>query len=295
MFNYRKLLGGVAAFALTFVAFAQVSEVDVEAATRGVVVGEVVNVRSYSELDDSNRLFQVSRGQAVDIFDVSGDFFRVNVQGESAVYISREWVRVSETQGIVIADSAQVFNKPAELGGQVIGTVSLGNMIPVTSNIDGWYGVNFWGEPAFISRSDMSIPSFVELQTSRIPGDNRRANEIISFAKNYLGTPHVFGANGPHAFDCSGFINYILAPFGIHVNRHSGDIARNGEHVDRNDLLPGDLVFFATAGGGRISHVGMYIGYGEFIHSASWLTGVMIDSMYDPYYVRTYVTARRVI
>jgi len=284
----------LAVIGFVFVLLATMSST-VYAATRGVVVGDVVNVRAYGYINDTNRLFQVGRGQTVDIHDVSGDFFRVNVQDATSVYIAREWVRVSEITGTVTNASAWIYNMPVEHGGHPIASASFGEMLTVTSAIDGWYGIQFSGNTAFIQSFNVNLPFFVDLPRARVGGSSRLADEIIQLAMGYIGTRHVLGGSSPGGFDCSGFMTYILAPFGISVSRHSGDMARQGEHVDRHALERGDLVFFSATGGGRISHVGMYIGGGDFIHSSWGAIGVTIDSMSDPYYTRNFVTARRIL
>lgn len=82
---------------------------------------------------------------------------------------------------------------------------------------------------------------------------------------------------------------------GIKLNRNSAAMASNGVQVSRNNLKPGDLMFFATGGGSRISHVGMYVGDGKLIHASSPSTGVKMDNINSSYYVNTFVTARRII
>jgi cell wall-associated NlpC family hydrolase len=73
-------------------------------------------------------------------------------------------------------------------------------------------------------------------------------------------------------------------------------MAGNGVAVDRSELQKGDLLFFATTrGSGRISHVGMYIGDGQFIHSSTWGKGVVITDLGEPYYSRCFVKASRVL
>ncbi|MCL2372419.1 MAG: C40 family peptidase [Defluviitaleaceae bacterium] len=266
----------------------------VQAGTKGVVTGEVVNVREYGEINDTNRLFQVRRGEEVSIHGISGDFFRVTVADQYGVYISREWVSISETVGTTIGN-ANVYNIPPEMGGHMLTTVGVGEVLNIRSMVDGWLGIDFWGETAFIPVYSVNAPFIEALPTARISGQNGLAGEIISFAMNYLGRPHVMGGNGPNSFDCSGFMSYILRHHGISVNRSSFDMARNGTHVYRQDIQPGDLLFFTTNGTGRISHVGMYMGGGEMIHAASWNTGVRIDNINQQYYVSRFVTARRVI
>ncbi|MCI6610442.1 MAG: C40 family peptidase [Ezakiella sp.] len=118
---------------------------------------------------------------------------------------------------------------------------------------------------------------------------------LLDFAKAQMGKPYVFGASGPGAFDCSGFTTYVFKQFGISLPRTSASQSQFGTPVDKANLLPGDLVFFNTMGAG-VSHVGIYVGDGKFIHSATTInSGVVIDSLNSSYYIKTYVSARRVL
>jgi len=266
------------------------------AQTYGVVTGSSVNVRSSAEINDSNRLFQVNRGHVIEIIDIAGDFFRAHINDSRYVYISRDWVRISQTTGIVNEPFISVYNLPRQEGGEPISYLDLGAAVSALSTFEYWFGINYMGELAFIEKFHVEIPDFVELPQTRIPGHFTLADEIIEFAKQYIGTRYVWGGTTPNGFDCSGFMVYILRNFGISVNRVSRDQARNGVHVNRSDLQPADLVFFAaTPGGTHITHVGMYIGGGYFIHSSTWNTGVIISSMYSSHNRPRFVTARRVI
>jgi len=266
------------------------------ATTRAVVTGEVVNVRAYSEINDGNRLFQVNRGHIVEIVGICGEFFRANINDNENVYISRDWVRITETIGSVHYETLYIYDLPREKGGQPISYVNYGSHVTVTSIFEDWFGITYMDEPAFIEHANIRIPYFVELQTARIPGSATLGEEIVAFAMQYLGTPYRFGGTTPSGFDCSGFMMYVLRNFGISVNRVSRDQALNGVHVDRNALQPGDLVFFAASPGeSRITHVGMYIGGGQFIHASTWNTGVRLSDMNSAYNRPRFVTARRVI
>ena len=95
---------------------------------------------------------------------------------------------------------------------------------------------------------------------------------------------------------CSGFVYAVFRDFGISLNRNSASMANNGVAVSKSDLQAGDLVFFNTGGDSTISHVGIYMGDGNYIHSTDGAAyGVTITSMSSSYSVNTYVTARRVI
>ena len=279
-----------------FIMVSAVSSYAAFALAEGEVTGSRVNVRDTNEIDYDNQLFQVSRGQALEIHGVAGDFYRVSMPGTYNVYVSRDWVQVVRTRGAVTAPGIFVYNLPAEEGGYAIGMLTIGDIVDIESVFESWYSIDFLGETAFVRSDYIDTPSFVDLPAARLPGDSSLADDIIEFGMRYIGVPHVFGGNGPNGFDCSGFITYILRPFGISVQRNSASMANtNGSYVSRSELARGDLVFFAISGGGRISHVGMYIGNGNFLHSSSGRAGVRIDSMHDSFWVRTYVTARRIL
>lgn len=118
-------------------------------------------------------------------------------------------------------------------------------------------------------------------------------NQVVSYAYKFLGKPYVWGASGPNAFDCSGFILYVYKNFGVGLPHYSGSQFNSGQSVSRANLAPGDLVFFNTYG--SISHVGIYVGGGNFIHAANERIGVTVSSLSEGYYASRYAGARRVI
>ena len=122
---------------------------------------------------------------------------------------------------------------------------------------------------------------------------NAQTQKAIQIAKSHLGGKYVWGATGPNAFDCSGFTQYIYKKaYGKNIPRVSYEQAKYGEKVKREDLQPGDLIFFDTMNKGRVSHVGIYIGNNKFIHAASSKSGI-IESKLSGYYSRKYLGARR--
>lgn len=122
-------------------------------------------------------------------------------------------------------------------------------------------------------------------------GVNKSSSQVANYSYNFLGRPYVYGANGPNAFDCSGFTSYVYRHFGVSLPRTARSQFSAGSAVSRDNLAPGDLVFFNTVG--YLGHVGLYIGGGDFIHAAS--SGrVKISSLNEGYYRTRYAGARRV-
>ena len=122
---------------------------------------------------------------------------------------------------------------------------------------------------------------------------NSNMDKAIDLLKQQLGKPYVWGDEGPDSFDCSGLVQYIYKnALGKDLPRVSYDQSKVGQAVSREDLQPGDLVFFDTMDKGKVSHVGMYIGNNEFIHAANSKKGV-IKSTLTGYYDKKFINARR--
>lgn len=262
MHKIKWLLSGLAIIgSLAF------SSVTAYAQTTGVLTGNNVRVRSTPCLDNNdNILFQVSTGELVQILDIEGDFYRVIVRDYSSVYIFREFVteHVEAERDYYEAD----YNEDS-----------------YNDTDHQEYEYTQADEEDYIYIYDQEVPTW--------SGD--LAEEIIAYAKTYIGTPYRFGSTDPNrGFDCSGFVTVVMRRFGISLQRSSSSMAAtNGSYVARDALQPGDLVFFATGGGSRISHVGIYIGGNRFIHSAT-CSGVIISGMNDPGYRGRYIRANRV-
>jgi cell wall-associated NlpC family hydrolase len=112
---------------------------------------------------------------------------------------------------------------------------------------------------------------------------------VVGVAMQYLGTPYVWGGAAPGGFDCSGFVMYVFAQMGVSLPHHAADQFNYGVPVSRDQLEPGDLVFFDGLG-----HVGIYIGGGQFVHAPHTGDVVKISSLNDSWYAATYVGARRI-
>lgn len=149
-----------------------------------------------------------------------------------------------------------------------------------------------------VSKSDTiqvvdTLKKFVPIKNSQ------QVDQIITYAKKFLGTPYRYAGSTPSGFDCSGFISYIFGNFGFSLGHSSYGMAEFGKTVKLADIRPGDLLFFkgSSVNSSRIGHVAMVVDVKEdgiyFIHSAS-SRGVVIENFRNNrYFIARYVTAKR--
>lgn len=207
--------------------------------------------------------------------------------------------------------------KAATTESEVIDSLVKNNQVVIIGEENGWYKVEVNGLEGYIAKQYLSDQK-VEVtnrssnvdrtsllddskevskteETSSSTSVNNKGNDIVKYAKTFLGSKYVSGGSTPETgFDCSGFTYYVYKHFGYTLNRASSAQAKNGIEVNKSDLKLGDLVLFSQ-GSKTIGHVGIYIGGNNFIHAANPTKGVVITSLSNSYYEENYVTARRII
>ncbi len=120
--------------------------------------------------------------------------------------------------------------------------------------------------------------------------------KLLDYAKYFKGGKYIWGGTSPKGFDCSGYVQYLYKKHDVNLPRTAWAQSKKGISVNKEDLQKGDLLFFLTdkKRGIPVTHVGIYIGNGEFIHAASKKKGIIISPITHGHYAKTFVSARRV-
>ncbi|MDR1914031.1 MAG: C40 family peptidase [Clostridiales bacterium] len=305
--------------------FTSCAAVNVFAQT-AVVNTDQVNIYT-SASSDAAVIKSANAGDSVTITSLDGDFFEITYGDFEKLYIKTQYLDIQDMEvtapleEITTIDESDIeeISAPKERYAVVKSSDGLnlrrdpsedseiflalpdGAAVDVIDSWDIWTKVQYEGTVGFMRTA------YVELRQGKAPQQESGgssgsgiADEVISYSKQFLGTPYKWaGTSLSKGVDCSGFVYSIYKHFGVNLNRSSSSMVSNGSRVKKDNLKKGDLLFFDTNGknNGSISHVGIYIGNGQFIHSSSsrrtW--GVTISSLSEDYYVRTYVTASRVI
>jgi len=121
--------------------------------------------------------------------------------------------------------------------------------------------------------------------------------KLLEDAKYFKGGKYIWGGTTPEGFDCSGYVQYLYKKHNINLPRTAWAQSKKGTSVAIDDLQKGDLLFFLTdkKRGIPVTHVGIYMGEGKFIHAASKKKGIIISPLTYGSYARTFVSAKRVV
>ena len=219
----------------------------------------------------------------------------------------------STTKYINVA-SAYVRATPST-DGKIITTLIKNTDVIVTGENGDWYKIKYNSYDGYIYKELVSDKKIEETNRSTVnrattenlstvsnvetsnTNETNKGEQIVAYAKQYLGCPYVYGASGSSSFDCSGFTMYVYKHFGYSLSHSATAQSKKGVAVEKENLQLGDLVFFLdyeTMDG--IGHCGIYIGDGNFIHASSG-SGycVKISSLASGSYLKRYAEARRLI
>lgn len=153
---------------------------------------------------------------------------------------------------------------------------------------------NSYIPPLFLQAENYALAASVKSpSTAPSKAPTSRGQAIVSIAMQYVGYRYRFGGSSPSGFDCSGFVYYVLNKAGIPAGRTIPYQIDLGPRVSSSNLQPGDLVFFSNTYKAGLSHAGIYIGNGQFVHAENEDTGVRVSQLWNQYYSSHYTMAVR--
>ena len=126
------------------------------------------------------------------------------------------------------------------------------------------------------------------------PGpDPDPGTEVANFAQQYVGSRYRWGGASPAGFDCTGFVMFVFGQFGVTLPHNEAGQLAAGNQIAAADLQPGDVLVFANTYRRGLSHVGIYVGDGQFVHAADERHGVLVSNLWDSYWGPRLVGASR--
>lgn len=285
----------------------------------GIVDGDVNLRRSAGMQGDV--LATLSSGTTVSILAEKDGWYQVNYDGQKG-YMSGDYViskaSASDLKGYakVTTDALNMRSTP-DTGGEVVTLVYQAAYVTLKGFDGGWYKVSYDGYTGYMSgdyldpvaeKPKASSASGSSTSNSSLPSGQSAGQgtgtgaDIAEFALSFRGVPYVYGGASPSGFDCSGFTMYVYRHFGYSLPHGATPQMNYGSAVSRDQLSVGDLIFFfdpdfADSGA---SHVGIYIGGGQFVHATSGpgycvkVSSFKSDGSTGNYYSSVYLTARHI-
>ena len=309
-------LAGVCAVvtaALTLSAFAY----EIKGGT--VTTNSSVNIRSGAGTSYS-KLGSLKDGEKVLVLDNSQGWCKIAYDDGEVGYMSADYIDISSVMNIevgyaqvTVSSSLNMRAKPSTSGSKVT-QLPNGAKCEIIGVNSGWLKVNYKDYTGYIFPGDDSDPyvKIVEApsgSSSTTPGTtpttpaapkpepapvtptvNPLRQQIVDYAAKYLGVPYVYGGSTPKGFDCSGLVKYVYNHFDISVARTSAkQYSTSVTKISKDELQLGDLVFFSGDTPGRVGHVGIYVGNGQFIHAPRPGKNVCYERLNNSYYVEHYI------
>jgi len=290
--------------------------------------GDGVRLRSSASFNGAI-VMVVSEGAAVSVITGStGDWVAVSYKGTSG-FIHMDYLAAGgggddggdsgSADSLDVGSHAKVLadlnlRYDPSMSGGIAAVAPAGTVVEVTGGLsNGFYAVDWDGlsgymHSDYLSYTTASLTKRGGSSDDGGSGDNggggsddgggggsNTGNAIVDYAMQYLGYPYVWATHGPSSFDCSGFTYWvILNTLGIDISPGTSAQINQGTPVSRSNLQPGDLVFFQNTYTWGLSHVGIYIGNGKFIHAENESTGVVISDLSSQYYSSRWYGARRI-
>ncbi len=256
----------------------------------GEVTGSVVNLRE-APTTEAQVLTSVAQGGTVAVLgEEDSGWYKISYDGDVG-YMSADYVEVKQeaepVSGYVTGSYVNV-RKAADSSATVLGGLYKGAEVEINGLENGWYKISNGSLEGYMSADYVAVGEAPKTSAGEA---------VAEIAKRYVGYRYRYGGTSPSTgFDCSGLVTYVFRQYNGYTFKSRTSLYLDGVRVTYSELQPGDLVFFDTAGRGRITHVGIYLGNGQMIHAPNSRSCVKIVSMTPgSYYYNTYRGARRIV
>jgi cell wall-associated NlpC family hydrolase len=236
------------------------------------------------------------------IDNTSSSWYQVAANGVVG-YASADYIESIEDcdfligSGTVTCETAVNLREGSSTESAILTTLSNGTEVSVIGVSNLWYKVQAGSTVGYIHPDYLTITGATDSSTVSRDGSSVSStlrSQVVEYAKKFLGVPYVYGGTSPKGFDCSGLTYYVYKNMVREIPRTaSAQYAASTKITNKSDLRPGDLVFFAKSG--KITHVGLYIGNGQFIHSPQTGDVVRIGSLNSGSYSKSFYAGGRFI
>ena len=232
----------------------------------------------------------LSQGTTVAVTNNSSEWYKVIVDGKEG-YVSGSYLTgttatdCSVGSGRITCSSTVNLRSEANTSSSILTSLSNGTAVTITGVSGGWYKVSVNGKSGYIKADYITTSVSSSANMASYSGLSAKRTAVLDYAAKFLGVPYVYGGSTPSGFDCSGFTSYVYKNTVCSIERVAQAQFDTTTRVSRDELLPGDLVFFGSSAY-SISHVGIYVGDGQFIHAPHTGDVVKYDSLSGSYATR---------
>ena len=259
------------------------------------VVGFIGNGEKFQILEKTNGWYKIKYNSITGY--IHGDYVEEikgssgSNNGNSTEQGNEETVEINKRGRVVNVSSSLRVRSSNSQNSTVVGYLTPGATFDILSRKGDWYNIEF--DTYDVKKRGYVHKDYVEEYHEVVTG-NELGKKVVEYAKQFIGTPYLWGGTTPSGFDCSGFTRYVLNNFGIKVGRTTWDQIKNGKRIDISAVKEGDLIFFGTKEDPtNPTHVGIYIGNDQFIHSPKPGESVKISKLST--YGMVKIQANRVI
>ena len=190
---------------------------------------------------------------------------------------------------------AEIINRQDTEAVSVLDQVTAGIDVALIEAGCDRFGENHWADELGVDLSALTAHNgtFGNTQTlDEASDDESIGRQLAECARELVGLPYVYGGTSTSGFDCSGFVQYVYRQNGYEINRTATAQLRDGYAVKYEDMKPGDILYFGYDE--VATHVGIYVGGGEFVHAENSGTGVVVSKLSQPWYAARFLCAHRI-